>query len=512
LVTLPYQRHQKVRQKQQQKQESSFNFSELNGKPFWIWDREEHLRLATDTNERCCFNHIVGLPVKYKVEHPIYDYEKILYDTLMNSDGDFKDKHLWVKKATGLGVTEFMLRLMAWLCTSGEYEIPRSSQMCIVTGPNIDIAIKLIRRLKNIFELKLGLLFDNKETVLELNGCTIEAYPSNHIDSFRALENPKFILIDESDFFRKSEQQDVRFVTERYIGKSDPYIVMVSTPNAPNGLFEKIEKEPENSCIYKRLKMDYTYGLDKIYSREEIDKAKKSPSFGREYDLQYLGLIGNTFHTRDIERAIELGKKYRTTNKYAQKAMGIDPGFGSSPFGIVIIQFSDGVLQVLYADEFERPRYEDMINKVADLYNLFTNIKNIFVDASSPELISSLKREVANERDNWAYVQEKMAYCKKHHVDINRHMKVVPVPFSTEGKNMLIHTKELLEFESPIIAINPKFEKLTTSLRTAISDDLGKLDKEATSYDNVLDAFRLSLQMFKLKEKERDTVIYATVD
>jgi hypothetical protein len=192
--------------------------------------------------------------------------------------------------------------------------------------------------------------------------------------------------------------------------------------------------------------------------------------------------------------------------------MGIDPGFGSSPFGIVVVQFSDGVIQVLYADEFERPRYEDMINKVADLYNSFTNIKNIFVDAANPELISSLKREVANERDNWAYVQEKLAYCKKHHVDINRHMKVVPVPFGTEGKNMLIHTKELLEFESPIVAINPKFEKLTTSLRTAISDDLGKLDKEATSYDNVLDAFRLSLQMFKLKEKERDTALFATVE
>lgn len=33
---------------------------------------------------------IVGLPVKDNVEHPIYDYEKILFDTLMNSNGDFK--------------------------------------------------------------------------------------------------------------------------------------------------------------------------------------------------------------------------------------------------------------------------------------------------------------------------------------------------------------------------------------------------------------------------------------
>ena len=36
--------------------------------------------------------------------------------------------------------------------------------------------------------------FDTKETVIELNRCRIEAYPSNHVDSFRRLDNPKFIL------------------------------------------------------------------------------------------------------------------------------------------------------------------------------------------------------------------------------------------------------------------------------------------------------------------------------
>ena len=102
--------------------------------------------------------------------------------------------------------------------------------MCIVTGPNIDLATKLIKRLKTIFEPKLGLYFRDKETVLNLNGCQIEAYPSNHLDSFRSLTNPKFIFLDEADMFRKGEQEDVRHVSERYIGKSDPYIVMVSTP------------------------------------------------------------------------------------------------------------------------------------------------------------------------------------------------------------------------------------------------------------------------------------------
>ncbi|MFL6349589.1 MAG: hypothetical protein ACJ72X_15005 [Nitrososphaeraceae archaeon] len=85
---------------------------------------------------------------------------------------------------------------------------------------------------------------------------------------------------------------------------------MVSTPNAPDGLFERIEKESEDTCLYKRIFLDYTYGIGKIYTAEEIEKAKQSPSFEREYNLKYLGRRGNVFHTKDIEAAIEKGRKY----------------------------------------------------------------------------------------------------------------------------------------------------------------------------------------------------------
>ena len=85
---------------------------------------------------------------------------------------------------------------------------------------------------------------------------------------------------------------------------------MVSTPNGPGGLFKKIEKEPEETCIYKRLLLDYTYGLDKIYTREEIEKAKASPSFEREYNLKYLGGIGNVFNPADIDAAIVKRVRY----------------------------------------------------------------------------------------------------------------------------------------------------------------------------------------------------------
>ena len=93
-----------------------------------------------------------------------------------------------------------MLRFMAWLCLRNDDY--RNSQMVIVTGPNQELAIKLIKRIKALFE-PAGITFDSKETVIELNGCSIEAYPSNHIDAFRSLTNPKFILLDECDFFRR---------------------------------------------------------------------------------------------------------------------------------------------------------------------------------------------------------------------------------------------------------------------------------------------------------------------
>jgi hypothetical protein len=517
LATLPYQRH---RQQQQQKGtsatrilSSSSNFQILANKPFWIWDQDEHRAQFLKKEGKCCFNHIIGLPVKDKKEHPLYDYEKLLFDQLFTNNGSlpFKDKHLWVLKSTGLGITEFFLRVIGWLCVKDDSL--KGSQICIVTGPRVELSITLIDRLKAIFYNRLGIIFSNKETVLELNGVKIEVYPSHHLDAMRGLANVSFILLDEADFFPPGQQQDARDISERYIGKSNPFIVMASTPNAPNSLFYRIEHETEQECIYQRLKLDYTYGLDKIYSKEEIEKQKQSQSFKREYDLQYLGLIGNTFHTKDIDRAVELGKKYNPNRVVveSQKVLGLDPGWGSSAFGVVLLQVANGRIEVLIADEFERPRYQDMAEKVMDIIRGLNRRKidqeyldsvKIYCDAANPEFITMIK-ELVGETTRWEYIQEKILYCKKHNLDLARYMTVIPVPFAIAGKDMIMHTKELLEHERPLVAINPKFEKLITSLRTAISDDLGKLDKEQTSYHNVLDAFRLALKGINLVKKEK---------
>ena len=465
-------------------------FELLKDKPFWIWNIHKHKLEDIRTNGHCCFNHIIGLPTKNGIEKPFFDYEKIICDATTET------KHIWIKKATGLGITEFMLRYMAWLCVKDEKL--KGSHMCIVTGPRIDLAITLIDRLKKLFydneKLKMAIDFATRETELELNGVKIEAFPSHHLDAMRGLANVSFILLDEADFFPPGEQQDARDVSERYIAKSDPYIVMVSTPNAPGGLFESIEREPEETCLYKRLKMDYTYGIDRLYTKEEIANAEKSPSFEREYNLKYLGLIGNVFHTKVIEDAItEYSIDDANINSYALMSMGIDCGFGSSAFGIVITRIADQKIQILFADEFERPDYNQMLDRILKLLQKY-HVHKFYVDGANPEFIRSLKYQIGEISDPLLYNQY-IEDAKKHHVPPEQIMKVVPVHFSTEHRTMLEHCKMILE--EGRLMIHPSFDKLITSLRTAVENGEGKLDKQATSYDDVFDAFRLAMKYYK---------------
>lgn len=106
--------------------------------PFYHWE-SSRINSVNSARTRTDFNHAIGLPQKGGVICPLDDYEQMLYDTLQSN------KHIWIKKATGLGVTEFILRYMAWLCFSNSQKVGiTGSQMCIVTGPRIELAITLI--------------------------------------------------------------------------------------------------------------------------------------------------------------------------------------------------------------------------------------------------------------------------------------------------------------------------------------------------------------------------------
>ena len=255
------------------------------------------------------------------------------------------------------------------------------------------------------------------------------------------MDNPKFILLDESDFFRKGEQEEVRHVSERYIGKSDPYIVMVSTPNNPGGLFYQIEQEPEDTCLYKRLKMDYHYGLGKIYTQEEIDKAKQSPGFDREYGLQYLGKVGNVFNELQILKAIELGDKYKDLpiNNFTIHSIGVDIGFGSSNTAVVATEFlkEEAKIRVVYSQEWEHGDPQAIVNLIFNLYLQYgTDNTFIWVDGSNRAFCNLLK-VAFSESLNWE---------KSNRITPDS-MKVFPVSFAAEHKQMLSHLAMMISKE-----------------------------------------------------------------
>src|SRR5215204_3361754 len=158
---------------------------QFKGLDFWIWNKTEHERKYHEWihhNARpCCFQHPIGLPHKNGIPKPLFEYEKEIYDALLQI------KYVWIKKATGLGITEFMLRYVSWLCLRDDSL--KDSYVCIVTGPRIELAITLINRLKSRFA---DVKFEDKGTGCELNGVRMGACPGHRLESRRGLGRVAF--------------------------------------------------------------------------------------------------------------------------------------------------------------------------------------------------------------------------------------------------------------------------------------------------------------------------------
>src|SRR5207344_2274840 len=358
-------------------------------------------------------------------------YEKELYDCLFVDTYNNKlnleqqEKHIALVKATGLGASEEINRIIVNLATTDNNL--SGTQMCIVTGPNIDLAMKLIARIKQIPYAKHGIEFLGSAISVQINNVEITAYPSNHLDAYRSLTGPSFIFLDEADFFGTQElQEDARKVTERYIGKSDPYIAIVSTPQNPDGFMWRIMHEKEQDCIYKRLTWHYTIGEGLIYDDEFIRKAKMSPSFRQEYCCEFLGLIGDLYAPESVTVAVNLGKyigipsPLETIFPQTIKAMGIDPAYGgSAKYGITVLEWlpsqllksvwnielnAAGILRVVYNQGFSRETREFMLKEFRRIYYI-CRPRRIYCDDTAPEEIRSFKLAIGEDPKYERYVE-----------------------------------------------------------------------------------------------------------
>ena len=235
---------------------------------------------------------------------------------------------------------------------------------------------------------------------------------------------------------------------------------MVSTPNAPGGLFERIEKDPNSK--YKKLFLGYELGLGKIYDPEYIEQKKLEPEFEREYNLKYLGKVGNVFSPLQIDKAIELGEQYSLDkipiNDHTLHSVGIDVGFGSSNTAIVLTEFlkEESKIRVLYSEEFEHANPQDIVDICFNLYRKYWNTW-FFVDGANRAFVNLMK-VAFDESLSW----------EKGNVNPDT-MKVLPVNFSTEHKQMLSHLAMLAS--KSYLAIPKEFDKLIISLRTAYANE-----------------------------------------
>ena len=104
--------------------------------------------------------------------------------------------------------------------------------------------------------------------------------------------------------------------------------------------------------------------------------------------------------------------------------------------------------------------------------------------------LSDLSRLAVGDREDY---ENQIAYYKKMKWNWHNRMIVIPVSFNVEHKEMLGYAKMILE--KGLVAMNAAFDKLVTSLRTAVAEE-NSLDKEATSYDDMLDAYQLALKNY----------------
>jgi hypothetical protein len=405
----------------------------------------------------------------------VLSYENMLTETLEHN------KLLLVLKPTSSGITEYFLRWILWkILATNEW---KDALVCIIVGPAESLATRLVMRLKRIIQEKHDIAFHYARNVLFLNDCEIITVPSHNMSKLRSLVNPKCLFISEAEYM--PELADVRQNTERFIAKSNPYIIYESTIRSATGLYAEILKEEPS--IYKKITIDWQTAMDEgMYDPEMIEKAKRSRSWAKEFlcDVFSLGNITGTFPATWVRRAFKNNEELNCT----EYALGIDSGWFPAYTGIFCVgKNSQGMYQVQVAEEYNES--EDSIIELVMLLRERFHAKNIYIDSSDKRLVRKLSLLVG-ERD----YDEHLAFLKRYKI-LSPYNKlrdlriVVPILFSqNSSRQMTSYLRNCLEQD--IL----KIPNVCTSLQKALyscQDIDGDIIKEKLQHghgSDILDA------------------------
>jgi hypothetical protein len=109
-----------------------------------------------------------------------------------------------------------------------------------------------------------------------------------------------------------------------------------------------------------------------------------------------------------------------------------------------VTQWIDNHIQILHAEEYHRPDYNEMLSTVYELMSKY-NVDKVYRYGANPSFIKSLKLQIGEDAD---YDKVIARYRSEGLGDSwSKDMRIVPVNFNTEHKAMLGHCKMILEHE-----------------------------------------------------------------
>jgi len=138
------------------------------------------------------------------------------------------------------------------------------------------------------------------------------------------------------------------------------------------------------------------------------------------------------------------------------RSMGIDVAWGdTSKFAIVITQYRNRKLEVFYAESFEKPQMNEIINHIMQLKQK-QHCTRVYVDGANPEVIRELKRRIGEYQDYHRLSEEQICAFP------NSSWQIIPVNFQKRHGAMLQWTYTLMS--KRLIKIHRSLQELLVSL------------------------------------------------
>jgi hypothetical protein len=169
--------------------------------------------------------------------------------------------------------------------------------------------------------------------------------------------------------------------------------------------------------------------------------------------------------------------------------MGVDPGFGSSNFAILITQMNNSRIEVIYSQEYRKASPSGLLETAWELAFRY-GVNKIFIDGANAGYVRDLKRMLGENTE----FERELNRIEQMKLKPEQFMRVVPRYFGRQGKEMLYNVQGLLQDGLLAIPNHHQFQPLLRQMRSAIEIG-GNLDKSRNPLDS-LDALRLALSYY----------------